>query len=136
MRAATFGAPWLTQCSQDIPCHSSWVARPAGRLDQDCDATCTSTSSDLYAKHDLRHKDGASSMHSDQPAHCDAAALPDTSRSKLQQPASPAEQQRLRAARQLDDLLAMIRYPTLLLASAKMPCPQDWVFTTLAQSLC
>jgi hypothetical protein len=44
-------------------------------------------------------------------ARSDAAAQQDVARSKVQQqPLSPAELQRLRASKQLEDLLAMIRY--------------------------
>lgn len=100
----------LLQCVQDIACPSSWPAALQGRLDQDCDATCTSRSNDLCVK-DAKCKpdDGAASMESEQAASNDAAAHQDIARSKLQQPVSPAEQQRLRAARQLGDLLSMIR---------------------------
>jgi hypothetical protein len=100
----------LLQCAQDIPCHSNWHVSLQGRLDQDIDATCTSRSSDAFAKDGLRHKsDGAANVDFEQADRSDADAHPDVTRSKLQHNLSPAEQQRLRAARQLEDLLAMIR---------------------------
>jgi hypothetical protein len=106
----------LLQCVQDIPCPSSWPVALQGRLDQDCDATCTSRSNDLCDKDaKCKPEDGAASTAAEQAAHNDAAAHQDIAR-KLQQPVSPAEQQRLRAAGQLEDLLSMIRYhPCLLL---------------------
>jgi hypothetical protein len=101
----------LLQCAQDIPCHSSWPVSLQGQLDQDFDATCSSRSSDAFAKDGLRYKsDGAANVDSEQASCSDAVAHQDVTRSKLQQNVSPAEQQRQRAARQLEDLLSMIRW--------------------------
>jgi hypothetical protein len=118
----------LQQCVQDIPCSSSWPVALQGRLDQDCDTTCTSRSNDLSDK-DAKRKpeDGAASTAAGQAGHNDAAAHQDIAR-KLQQPVNPAEQQRLRAARQLEDLLSMIRYYPFL------PLPLQHAFTLLTHA--